>query len=163
LRRRRPRSGPRTLLAYALAFGATALVAMLPVLLGGRFHTFWEHTIAFQRDRGAPFSVWGLYGGLDTVQTAVQVAAVLLAIAVAFVPRRRTTVEVAALGAAVLIALQLGATYWFYLYVAWFFPLVAVALFGRYGAPPPRSDEAASAEAGRRGQQQLLDPVGAQG
>jgi hypothetical protein len=162
-RPRPPRSGPRALLGYALAFAATALVAILPVLIGGRLHTFWEHTIAFQRDRGAPFSVWGLYGGLATVQTAVQVAAVLLAIAVAFVPRRRTTVEVAALGAAVLIALQLGATYWFYLYVAWFFPLVAVGLLGRYGAPTPFADGVVSAEAGRRGQQQLLDPVGAQG
>ena len=45
-------------------------------------------------------------------------------------PRRRDVVEVAALGAAVLIALQLGMTHWFYLYIVWFFPLVMVALLG---------------------------------
>ena len=31
--------------------------------------------------------------------------------------------------AAVLIALQLGATHWFYFYVVWFLPLVLAALF----------------------------------
>ena len=49
------------------------------------------------------------------MQHVVQGAAVALALVVAFVPRRRTIVEVAALGAAVLIALQLGITHWFYL------------------------------------------------
>jgi hypothetical protein len=37
-------------------------------------------------------------------------------------------VEVAALAAAIIIGLQLGITYWFYLYIVWFFPLVAIAL-----------------------------------
>jgi hypothetical protein len=41
-------------------------------------------------------------------------------------------VTVAALGAAVLIALQLGVTHWFYLYIVWFFPLVMVAVLGFY-------------------------------
>ena len=48
-----------------------------------------------------------------------------------FVPRRRDVVGLAALCAAVLIALQLGVTYWFYLYIVWFFPLVMLALLGR--------------------------------
>ena len=33
-----------------------------------------------------------------------------------------------------LIALQLGVTHWFYLYIVWFFPLVMVALLGRLSA-----------------------------
>jgi hypothetical protein len=71
---------------------------------------------------------------------------VALALAVAFVPRRRDIVTIAALGAAVIIALQLGVTYWFYLYIVWFFPLVVVALFGSY----PAGDEPhAAAERGR--------------
>jgi hypothetical protein len=37
-------------------------------------------------------------------------------------------VEVAALGAAIIILLQMGITYWFYLYIVWFFPLVVIAL-----------------------------------
>jgi hypothetical protein len=40
-------------------------------------------------------------------------------------------VRLAALCAAVLIALQLAVTYWFYLYLVWFFPLVMLALLGR--------------------------------
>jgi hypothetical protein len=158
-----PRSGRRSFVLYAAAFGATAAVAMLPVLLGhGELRTFWQHTIQFQRERGSPFSVWGLYGGLDTLQTAVQLAAVLLGLAAGIWPRRPSTVQVAAMGAAVLIALQLGVTHWFYLYIVWFFPFVMVALLGRLGEAPPAAG-AVSAEAGWRGQQQLLDPVGAQG
>ncbi len=41
-------------------------------------------------------------------------------------------VEVAALGAAVLIALQLGISHWFYLYIPWFFPLVLIALLAAH-------------------------------
>ncbi len=162
-----PRRGVRAFLAYALAFAAVAAVAMLPVILEGNWRTFFDHTLGFQRDRGSPFSIWGLWDGLDTVQTAVQLAGVLFAAALAFVPRRRTLVQAAALGAAVLIALQLSLTYWFYLYVVWFFPLVMVALLGRQPEPgepaQPGAAGAISAEAGRGGDEQLLDPVGAQG
>ena len=71
--------------------------------------------------------------------------AVLLALAVAFVPRRKTPVQVAALAAAVLIAVQLGATHWFYLYVVWFAPLALVACMAPWrGAGRDRA-------AGRRG------------
>ena len=69
-------------------------------------------------------------------QHLVQGAAVGLALSVAFVPRRRDVVMVAALGAAVLIALQLGITHWFYLYIVWFFPLVMVALVLRLSVIP---------------------------
>jgi hypothetical protein len=123
----------RSVLAYALAYAACAVAAMLPVLLDGNLRAFWHDTIAYQASRSAPFSIWGLWGGLSFAQHMVQGAAVALAVAVAFVPRgRRTIVEVAALGAAVIIAVQLGLTYWFYLYVVWFFPLVVLAAFGAY-------------------------------
>ncbi len=91
---------------YALAFALTAALALLPVLLGGDLRTFWDHTIAFQRGRESPFSIWGLWGGLGGLQTAVQVGAVLLALAVGVWPRRPTLVQTAACGAAVLIALE---------------------------------------------------------
>ena len=61
----------------------------------------------------------------------MQLAAVGLAVIVAVLPRRRDVVTLAALGAAVLIAVQLGVTHWFYLYIVWFLPLVLVALLGR--------------------------------
>jgi hypothetical protein len=118
----------RSLAAYVVAYGLTVVVVMLPVLLNHDFHAFWHDTISYQSSRGSPFSIWGLWGGLGFLQHAVQGAAAALALVVAFVPRRRTLVEVAALGAAVLIALQLGITHWFYLYIPWFFPMVIVAL-----------------------------------
>ena len=47
-----------------------------------------------------------------------------------------------ALGAAVLTALQLAATHWFYLYVVWFVPFVFVTIFGAYReAPAPAAAE----------------------
>ncbi len=66
-------------------------------------------------------------------------AAVALGLAAPFLPRgERTHVEVAALGAAIIIALQCGITYWFYLYIVWFFPLVVIALVLAH--PDPRQE-----------------------
>ena len=101
----------------------------------------YDRTLGYQASRPSPFSVWGQVDGLDWLQTGVKVAAAGLALLVAFVPRRRDHVQVAALGAAVLVALQLGATHWFYLYVAWFAPLALVALLAPHrGATPVRRE-----------------------
>ncbi len=132
------RPGKRSTIVYAGAFVATVVVAMLPVLLGGDLHYFWHDSIAYQSTRTSPFSVWGLWGGLGAVQHLLEGAAVGLAILVAFVPARRGLLEVAALGAAVILALQLTANYWLYSYVVWFFPLVAVALFAAHPERRPR-------------------------
>lgn len=113
------------------AWAGAAVVGVLalgPLAVGGRLDVFWERTLGFQADRGSPFSVWGLYDGLDTLQLAVQAAAIGLALAVAVWPRRRDTAAIAALAAAVLIAAQLGVDHWFYLYLVWFAPLVWLAL-----------------------------------
>ena len=58
----------------------------------------------------------------------VLILAGMLAIVVAFKPGRRTTAQVAALAAAVVIASQLAVDHWFYLYIPWFCGLVFVAL-----------------------------------
>jgi hypothetical protein len=126
------RPGIRPTIAYALAFIATVVVAMLPVLLNSDLHYFWHDSIAYQASRDTPFSIWGLWGGLGAVQHLLQGAAVGLAIVVAFVPERRGVIEVAALGAAVIIALQLTTNYWLYPYIVWFFPLVITALFAAH-------------------------------
>ncbi|HEX2088279.1 MAG TPA: hypothetical protein VHF89_21515, partial [Solirubrobacteraceae bacterium] len=117
------------ILLFAVPF--LAVVALTFALTVDDLRTFWDRTIAFQADRGAPFSIWGLYE-LDVLQRIAQVLAVLIALGVALVPRERDErVRLAALCAAVLLALQLVVTYWFYLYVVWFFPLVMLALLGR--------------------------------
>jgi hypothetical protein len=122
----------RQVVSYVLAYAACILVVMLPVLLDDNLRAFWNDTISYQAGRTSPFSIWGLWGGLGIEQHVVQGATVALAIAVMFVPRRRGLIEVAALGAAIIIALQLGASYWLYSYIVWFYPLVAVALFGSF-------------------------------
>ena len=103
--------------------------------------------LAYQGERGSPFSVWGLYGGLGGVQLGVQIAAVVLAVALAFVPRRADLVGLAAACAAVIVATQLGIDHWFYLYIPWFFPLVMLALLGRFSDPRSLPPALASAPA----------------
>jgi hypothetical protein len=131
-------------LAFVLAFVATVAVAMIPVL-GGDFHAFWRDTVSYQADRSSPFSIWGLWGGLSLEQHLVQGAAAGLAIVVAFVPRRRGMLELSALTAAVVIALQLGITHWFYLYLPWFFAPLMLALVLAH--PPGEDDETAGEDA----------------
>ena len=134
-----PRPRPQTIISFAAGFAIATVFAFVPVLAHNDLRSFWDATIGFQAQRGSPFSVWGLYdpdvAWLNVAQRVVQVGAALLAIALAFVPRRRDLVGLAALSAAILIALQLGVTHWFYLYIPWFFPLVMLALIGRWGEP----------------------------
>ncbi|MBV9194713.1 MAG: hypothetical protein JO168_11265 [Solirubrobacterales bacterium] len=126
------RPGRRSAVLYLLAYAVTIAVAMLPVLLDHNLHAFWRDSIAYQSSRVTPFSVWGLWGGLGFEQHLLEGAAVALALAVAVIPRRRTVVEVSALAAAVVIALQICGNYWLYSYIVWFFPLVIVALFAAH-------------------------------
>jgi hypothetical protein len=135
----------RALALFALAFLLAGAVASIPALRHDTLHTIYERTIAYQANRGSPFSVWGLYGGLHGLQTAVQIAAVLLAVALAVVPRRPDVMGLAAACAAVLIALQLGIEHWFYLYIPWFFPLAAIALLGGREERPDRGEDGETA------------------
>lgn len=132
--RRRGRS--RMLATFALAFVVTAAVVSIPALSHDSLHTIYERTIAYQANRGSPFSVWGLYGGLGGLQRLVQIVAVVLAVSLALVRINRDVVGLAAACAAVIIATQLGIEHWFYLYVPWFFAPAMLALLGRFSAPP---------------------------
>jgi hypothetical protein len=127
---RRPRG--RSLVAYALAYAATVALIMLPVFLDHNWHAFWRDTISYQASRVSPFSIWGLWGGLGLWQHLAEGAVVALALVAGVIPRRRSVLEVAALAAAILIALQLVANYWLYSYIVWFYAPAIVALFGAY-------------------------------
>jgi hypothetical protein len=127
----RPRS--RSWTWFSLAFVVVVAAFVLPFIPAkGGFGTFWSQTVGFQFSRESPFSIWGQNPSLDGLLTVVKLGVAALAVVVAFVPRQRTTVQVAALGAAVLIATQLTAIHWFYLYIDWFTPFVLVALFCEY-------------------------------
>jgi hypothetical protein len=148
----------RSMILYVIAYAIAIAAAMFPVLISGDWHWFWEHTIAYQSTRPAPFSIWGLWGGykqdLHLPEHIVLGAAVALGLAAPFLPRgERSMVQVAALGAAIIIALQLGITYWFYLYIIWFFPLVVIALVLAHPGPDEQPEDvriAAMIRAGTR-------------
>ena len=67
------------------AWGSSLALSFVFVLVYGDPRTFFDRTLGFQASRGSPFSIWGLRGW-TTAQTIVQIAGVLLAVAVAFVP-----------------------------------------------------------------------------
>lgn len=135
----------RAALAFAAAAAALGVALLVPWLPDCGLDEFWERTAAHQADRGSPFSLWGLHEGFEPLQRVLQVAAVLFAALLFFLPRRRSAVQVAALGGAALVLLQLGLDHWFYLYVVWWFPLALVALFApwRAGTEAPAGLDAA--------------------
>jgi len=115
-----------------LVFGASLLLTIAVLMtwpaMDPGLSTVWERTIAYQSDRDSPFSVWGQVTGLEPLRIAILVAVGILAIALAFWPKEKKLTQVAALGAALLIGLQLTAQHWFYLYIVWFYPLLLVAM-----------------------------------
>jgi hypothetical protein len=119
----------REALVFVLVFVAVAALLIVPFLPDGGLREFYDRTIGYQASRSSPFSVWGLAPSLDFLRSVERAGAAVLAIAVALWPRRKTPAQVAALAATVVIAVQLGATHWFYFYVVWFLPLVLVAVF----------------------------------
>jgi uncharacterized membrane protein len=123
----------RRRMRFAVGMGIVLALSFLFILAYGDPRTFFDRTLGFQASRGSPFSIWGLRGW-TTAQTIVQIAGVILAVAVAFLPRRRDLIGLAALSAAVMIGLQLGITHWFYLYIVWFYGPLMVALLGVHGS-----------------------------
>ncbi|MGA9875851.1 MAG: hypothetical protein WBQ21_08580, partial [Solirubrobacteraceae bacterium] len=145
----------RAVSLFALAFVLTAAVVSIPAFTHDSLHTIFERTLSYQDSRESPFSIWGLYRGsppsmvpaLEYAQAAVQGAAIALAVALAFLPRRADLVGLAAAAAAVLIAVQLGIDHWFYLYIPWFFGLAIFALLAQFSWTRPSARVAPSESA----------------
>jgi glycosyl transferase family 87 len=127
----------RPLVRFALAFLVTAALVTIPLLPDGGFRELYDRSLGYQASRGSPFSVWGQAPSLHALQTVTKVVAIGLAAGFFFVPRRRSTVQLAALGAALLIAVQVTANHWFYPYAVWFAPLVLIAVFARERGSEP--------------------------
>jgi len=121
-----PPTTPPAGVRFVAAFLLTAAVLLLWPAIDPGLHTFYDRTIAYQADRSSPFSIWGQVGGLEPLRIALLACTGLMALAFAAWPRTKSLQQVAALGAALLIMLQLTAHHWFYLYVVWFFPLLLV-------------------------------------
>ena len=114
---------------FALAFLLTCAVAFLPFLPEGGVSELYDRTLGYQASRGSPFSIWGLAPSLGFLQELTRAGALVFALAVAFFPARKSPIQVAALAAATVVLVQLGATHWFYFYVVWFLPLYLAACF----------------------------------
>jgi hypothetical protein len=124
--------------ATALAFS----ILLLEPSLGHALHVFYVRTVKSQIDRESPFSLWDWrqyhakgIPDLHRVQQLLEVLLVIGAIAAAFLPRRKSPLQLAALTAALLIGFELVLTHWFYLYIPWFFPFVAFALLAPLAVP----------------------------
>jgi hypothetical protein len=119
----------RSALIFGVVFVVVAALLFVPFIPHGGVRELYDRTLGYQASRSSPFSVWGLAPSLHFLQPIERVGTAALAVAVAVWPRRKTPAQVAALAAAVVIAVQLGATHWFYFYVVWFLPLALAAMF----------------------------------
>jgi hypothetical protein len=141
---------PQQKLAFAGGFLlATALGFWILLLEPDPLHAarvFWDRTFGWQLSRPSPFSIWDWdqypgYPDLAHVQTGLKIALLAAAVAVYFLPREKNLIQLAALSGALMIGFELVLTHWFYLYIPWFFPFVALA------ALAPLAPEAAPVEA----------------
>jgi hypothetical protein len=143
---RRPRAAVLALLGFLLATVVAFFVLFLEPSPWHAARVFYDRTVRFQVGRASPFSLWdwrqyhakGL-PDLRLVQRVLEAALVIGSLALAFFPRRRSPLRMAALTAAVLIGFELVLTHWFYLYLPWFFPFVVLALIAPLpGGEPER-------------------------
>jgi hypothetical protein len=131
--------GRRPSLRFAVGFVVATLVAFSILLLSPdpfhEAHVFWTRTVGFQIGRDAPWSLWdwGQYHArglpdLHVVQRILQVLLLVGAVALAFFPRRKSPLQLAALTAVLLAGFELVLTYWLYTYIPWFYPFAALTL-----------------------------------
>jgi len=117
----------------------TTALAVWALLLGGDpvevFRVFYERTFEIQLEHRSPFSPcdWGEYHAqgipdLGWLERVLQVVLVGAALALAVVPRRNSPLQLAALTAALLMGFELVLTHWAALYIACFFPFLALAI-----------------------------------
>ncbi|HEX8051261.1 MAG TPA: glycosyltransferase 87 family protein [Solirubrobacterales bacterium] len=118
------RSRPAVL--FVVGFLAVTVAVMTWPAVDPGLKTFYDRTIASQAGRESPFSVWD-QTSLEPIRIALLAATGALALLFAFVPKRKSLLQLAALSAALLILLQLTLHHWFYLYIVWFYPLFLVA------------------------------------
>ncbi|HKT83031.1 MAG TPA: glycosyltransferase 87 family protein, partial [Solirubrobacterales bacterium] len=131
---------------FVFAFAATAVALLLWPVLDPGPSTVYDRTIAYQSGRSSPFSIWGQVPSLEPVRIALIVGVAALALAFAVWPKDKKLTQVAALGAALLIGVQLTMHHWFYLYIVWFYPLLLVAMAHPPGYLVSRWERAPSTE-----------------
>ncbi len=127
----------KRLLLFELGFLAATLAIAWILFLepdpGHAARVFWDRTFGWQLSRPSPFSIWDWdqyhYPDLALVQGFLKILLIAGAVALYFVPRDKSPLQIAALSGVLLIGFEIVLTHWFYLYIPWFFPFVAIALF----------------------------------
>ena len=124
----------RAAAGFAVATLAAFSIVLLEPNIGHALRVFWERTVSWQVSRESPFSIWDWrqyhakgIPDLHIVQRFLQALLVAAALVFAFVPQRKTPLQLAALTGALLLGFELVLTHWSYLYIPWFFPFVAYA------------------------------------
>jgi hypothetical protein len=128
----------RPVLIAAACYAAVVAGLVLAFLPAGGLREFWNTTLGFQLGRSSPLSIWTREPSIEWMRHWFSGFAVLLAVTAAFLPRRRTTGQVAALCAAILAVSQISANYWLYFYIVWFAPFLLIALAEEYRDLGPR-------------------------
>jgi hypothetical protein len=141
------RRSRRTALLFAGGFALATLASFWVLLLEpSPLHAarvFWDRTIPPQVNRQSPFSLWDwrqYHAGLPDLawlQKVLQALLLVGAAVVAFLPRRKSPLQLAALTGALLIGFELVLTHWFYLYLPWFFGFAAYAVLAAEPAAEP--------------------------
>ncbi|MGZ4359900.1 MAG: hypothetical protein ACXVZW_08980 [Gaiellaceae bacterium] len=148
--------GWRQARSFVAAFVVSSLAVFSLLLLEPSLlqavKTFWNRTAGWQLGRPSPFSLWDWrqyhaagIPDLHALQVALEIALLAAAVVLAFVPRRRSPLRLAAFSGCLIAGVELVLTHWFYLYIVWFFPFVAIALLAgesrlaeeQAGAPEP--------------------------
>ena len=151
----------RPIVDYVLGGLGVLLVAFSVLLLPGQpieaAKLFYERTLGFQGERVSPWTIFTQVPALAFLQRPLVAFAILLAVLVAFVPRRRTVRRLAALSAAIVIAFQLTVNYWFYAYVTWFEPFVFVSLLLATNEKTGLDGERQASDVGHQGEAEADD------
>ncbi|HEY6551022.1 MAG TPA: hypothetical protein VIY71_07480, partial [Solirubrobacterales bacterium] len=128
-----PPATPPAGVTFLITFVLTAALLLVWPAMDPGLHTVYDRTIAYQAGRDSPFSIWGQVAWLEPARIAILATVAAMAILFAFRPKEKKLSQVAALGVALLIGVQLTMHHWFYLYIVWFYPLLLVAMASREG------------------------------
>lgn len=137
--------GRRPSRRFLAGFGAATLAAFSIVLLEPsplhELRLFWDRSVVYQMGRSAPFSLWDWrqyhargIPDLHAVQRVLEALLVAGALGVAFFPRVKSPLQLAAFTAALLAGFELVLTYWLYTYIPWFFGFAVIAVLAPLAA-----------------------------